>query len=478
MPSFIVSLVVSGLLLAGNESASLAQIAVAGDPPTIYRLLASEAGPSAIVAYGRDPSGEAIARWELKTGARSLEVTRDGGRACVLGIRPQTGRRRGDDSNRQWTLTVVDLVTGRATEPMLLALVPRAVTLLAPPGSEPKLLIAATDRIAAYSLDPPGTSWYYKSPGENRAIAAGGAALVAILRGGTLAIIDPARRPRIEGRLQLTDDDVTSTIDLGAAGLAVAMSDDGAVAAVLHEDRLTVSLIDVAAGKVMGTRRLSEPPGALVMRIVPAPGVGYQLMVASVDPLPSISIIDLGAPEPLAAPKPVAEPEPPPQAPPTIQPTPEPVAEPTLVKTPEPVPAPVSEPVTHPVAEPVPERVSEPVPPPVPPPQLPEPPPEPVVEPSRPSDEAILTGTISGDTPAAREVRFYGPNNILKLHAHATVGPDGTFRVTLPPPGSYRVIVTGDPGAHLFTRPEFRMVVVGADGKGVSGIDFEVRGRL
>lgn len=114
----------------------------------------------------------------------------------------------------------------------------------------------------------------------------------------------------------------------------------------------------------------------------------------------------------------------------------------------------------------------------------PEPPPETepdavkAAEPPRPSDDAALSGTIAGDTAAAKEVRFYGPNNILKLHARAPVARDGTFRIALPPAGSYRVVVTGEPGAHLFTHPEFRMLVVGADGKGVSGIDFEVRGRL
>jgi len=93
-------------------------------------------------------------------------------------------------------------------------------------------------------------------------------------------------------------------------------------------------------------------------------------------------------------------------------------------------------------------------------------------------EEATLTGALSGERTAAKEVRFYGPNNILKLQTRAPIGPDGTFRVALPPAGTYRVIITGEPGAQVFTRPEYRIIVVGADGKGVSGIDFEVRGRL
>ena len=83
-----------------------------------------------------------------------------------------------------------------------------------------------------------------------------------------------------------------------------------------------------------------------------------------------------------------------------------------------------------------------------------------------------------GESAAAREVLLYGPNNIIRLHARVAVGPDGTFSLPLPPPGSYRVVVSAGAGAHLFTRPEFRAITVTKDGQGLEGIDFEVRGAI
>jgi hypothetical protein len=93
-------------------------------------------------------------------------------------------------------------------------------------------------------------------------------------------------------------------------------------------------------------------------------------------------------------------------------------------------------------------------------------------------DDTSLSGAITGDRAGVKEVVFYGPDNILKPHARASISADGTFRMALPPPGTYRVLVAGRPGVHVFTRPEFRTIVVGADGRGIAGIDFEVRGRL
>jgi hypothetical protein len=92
--------------------------------------------------------------------------------------------------------------------------------------------------------------------------------------------------------------------------------------------------------------------------------------------------------------------------------------------------------------------------------------------------QAALSGRLTGDIAAAREVLLFGPDNILKLRSRAAVAADGGFSLPLPPPGAYRVVVSGGPDAHIFTRPEFRTIVVSPDAKGLEGIDFEVRGRI
>ena len=108
----------------------------------------------------------------------------------------------------------------------------------------------------------------------------------------------------------------------------------------------------------------------------------------------------------------------------------------------------------------------------------PPPPPPPEPEAPRPSEAGALAGRISGEISAAQGVLLYGPNNILKLGARAPIGTDGSFSFPMPPPGTYRIVVTAGPDAYIFTRPAYRTIVVGPDIKGFDGIDFVVRGKL
>ena len=95
-----------------------------------------------------------------------------------------------------------------------------------------------------------------------------------------------------------------------------------------------------------------------------------------------------------------------------------------------------------------------------------------------PSEAGALTGSISGEVSAAKDVLLYGPDNILKLRARAPIEAGGSFSFPLPPPGTYRVVVTAGPGAYVFTRPAYRTIVVAPGNKGMDRIDFEVRGKL
>jgi hypothetical protein len=208
----------------------------------------------------------------------------------------------------------------------------------------------------------------------------------------------------------------------------VALSRDGSVAAVLHQDGLALTAIDVGAGRVMRTETLPETRGLIAQKIVEKPDGALLVALASSTPdtRPGVRLVEV----PHAAPRP---------APPAATAPVPLIPEASTREPPIPLPAP---------------------------------------EPARALDGASLTGTITGDRSGVKEVIFYGPNNILKPHARASISPDGTFRAALPPPGTYRVLLAGGPGVHLFTRPEFRTIVVGADGRGIAGIDFEVRGRL
>lgn len=93
----------------------------------------------------------------------------------------------------------------------------------------------------------------------------------------------------------------------------------------------------------------------------------------------------------------------------------------------------------------------------------------------RPPDE--IRGRILGEASLVKEVVFYGPNSILKEKARVVPRSDGTFSLPLPPPGKYRILLTGAGGAQLSYSPAYYQIDV-ASSSGVSGIDFKVVGTI
>jgi hypothetical protein len=83
---------------------------------------------------------------------------------------------------------------------------------------------------------------------------------------------------------------------------------------------------------------------------------------------------------------------------------------------------------------------------------------------------------VRGEIPAGLEVLLYGPDNILRLGGRAPVASDGRWRLPLPAPGRYRVVVSGGSASHVFTSPEFRTIVITGGGEGMADLDFEIRG--
>ncbi|MFQ5845711.1 MAG: hypothetical protein ACE5JG_12065, partial [Planctomycetota bacterium] len=277
---------------------------------------------------------------------------------------------------------------------------------------------------------------------------------------------------------------------LPAPGAALALLEDTSLAAVLHEDGSAITIVDAQAGTVRATQRLPAPQDLIASPALHDDARPPGVLTASSRLGSARLVAPPAGPAPATppGPPPVVHPEPsrvsPPPLPtpltPALSPPPAPAPAPPPRPAPEPAarPAPAPEPAS-PVPEPPPALepappVPEPPPAPEPAPPVPEPAPAPEPAPPGPA----LTGTITGERAAAREVLLYGPDNIVKLHARAPVGAHGTFRLPLPPPGRYRVLVSGGPDVHLFTSPEFRMIVVTRNDRGLGGIDFEVRGRL
>ena len=470
---------------AGIGGPPHSDIALSADGGTLYALLPQPDSRTTRLEALSTSTGDETGHWDLRGVGRFLAVTSDGARACMVGLKPSTGgNRRPKSADSDWMITVVDLLKGTVFPAVMPGLEPRSVALMQPPGSPAKLLLAGRDRIATYNIDPLRVSAFYRSPGENFVIAAVDAgSVICLLRGSSLVLIDPARRPRAKGRVQLSEDDATMVVALPARGSDLAVSPDGRAAAVLHEDGLGLTFVDISAGRLLKTETLGAPHDLMGRRILGGDGPRLRvvlgsstneagpdraLMTSEIDspPAPSVAAAPMPPSPPPAAQAHVASDapasQPAPSENPPVEAEREPVPEPGRSAPPAP-PAPPSPAATPLVSAPPPiEKVPEPAP----------------IQPPRSSEQAALTGHLTGDVAAAREVLLFGPGNILKMHSRAVVASDGSFTLPLPPPGSYRVVVSGGPDAHIFTRPEFRTIVVVPDAKGLEGIDFEVRGKI
>ncbi len=553
-------------------------IGLSTDGEILYGLVPASGGKTTDLVEISVSTKEETGRWVSRGRGRFVEIAPDGFHACIVGLRPGGGRRRTEPKPEDWTLTVIDLKAGQTVGHLVVGLEPRALAILRGTDREPRLYIAGHDRVTTYSIAPARPARFFRSPGENLALTGmDGSSSLYLLRDSALVVIEPARWTRREGRVQLGDDDATSVVPLPAPGRAMGLTGDGSVALVLHQDGMTLSLVDTRAGHVIETRDLGEPrqhiagpvmgdPRKLLLASSPAPDRSGRDLVESIH-APRIS----GPPQPAAgdtgetaqkAEQPEEIPEPPPREPDAKAP-PQPAAGDTeetarKAEQPEEIPEPPPRdtdaeapprPAAHGTGETAekaeaPAEIPEPQPrepdakaPPRPaahgteetaekaeaPTEIPEPQPrEPDAEtppkaeseeiersgveadvpepdlaepgesggpPARPvaieaepvapatAPRAVLQGKLSGEFTATDHLLLFGPDNIMKLHAKADLRPDGTFSFPLPPPGRYRLIVSGGASRHLFTKPEFRAFVV-AEGRGVEGLDFEVRGNL
>ena len=444
----------------------LADFAVSPDGEALFRLVESKGKSSTLVAHAASTGAE-LGRWEIRALGRSLAMAPDGTALAIVGLRPGAGKKP-DASD--WTLNVLDIVKGEITEPHPLGQIPRGVAILGSAAGAPILYLATDDRILTYALTPLKASRFYTSPGMNRAVAGTGrSAVLHVLRDSSLAVIDPSRWSRAGGRVQLSDDDATSVVSLGSPGVALTLSADGSAAFVLHEDHRTLSIIDTAAASVIDIRSLD---GERDLMAGPTPD--GRIVLASSDPGGALTTIST---PPAAA---IAERIPPAEQPPPVPPPPP--ESPPVASEPQsviPEPAESAEPgekeaQVQPESVPEPEAVT---------PAVPEPAPETEPSPPAPQEEPGdsrpgLSGSLSGDFKGAKEVLLYGPDSLLRLAARAPVAGDGTFRFDVPPPGSYRVIVSGGPDGQVFTNPRFRTIKVEAGGTGSKSLDFEVLGQI
>jgi len=485
------------------EPPRYADIALSADGRTLYALLPAADGRTTLLQALAAAAREETARWQVRGAGRFLVVTTDGARACVVGVKPGAGGPRaaraaagGKTDDDDWTMVVVDLATGTQSAPVALNMRPLAVALMETPGEPAKILLAANDRVATYTLGPLHMSWHYKSPGENHAVAVvEGSPVVCLLRGGSLAVIDPRRRPVEQGRVQLTDDDATSVTELPARGRALAVSRDGRLAAVLHDDASALTLVALETGKVMKTDPLPAPRDIMARTFLGGGDAPLLALASSSGASPAVMTRAVEVPPPTPpVPEPppvVAEQVPPPELAP--QPPVEPAPDRAPEQKPETPPAPPETPEQKKPAEEKPFELKVIVPKPpgsdrklpelLPPPQPAPPPPkepEPVL-PERTASGGTLSGHLTGaiaPAPGGLFVLLYGPNNLLKLHARVPVAADGAFSIALPPPGSYRVVVSAGSAAHVFTHPELRTVRVNDGDTGLEGVDFEVRGTI
>lgn len=504
-------------------------IARPGKGSVVYAIVPAQDGRTTTLA-AHDVSGEAGPTLEVKGRGSLLEVTEDGRFACIAGTKAGSK----DEGADRWILTVVDIATGETAAPIPIGFVPLSMALRGRDGILARLFVAGEGRVATYSMVPARPSWFYRSPGANHGIALpSGGAVVCLLREDAFVVIDPQKWERDEGRVRSSTDDATTIVPLGQPGGSIAMSPDGRYATVLAQDGRSIALIDIDAGRVDRTLDLPQPAdlSARVMvasRLllasretgtrptwldVPMPAAPEPTEIAAVeDPPPPRSANPTAAPETIqqeeaatpsdtgAAPREVAEP--PPQAfPPAPTATAtvasekpaEQTSAPAESKKPAESPAQPGPAAQQPKEEPAPQQAQSPDPAPESPPAgnqgsppsespstAPETPPTDNQEqqPAVAAQEPFLSGHVRGTIPAGLQVLLYGPDNVLRLGARAPVASDGVWRLPLPAPGRYRVVVSAGSASHVFSSPEFRTIVITGSGSAMTDLDFEIRGSL
>jgi hypothetical protein len=85
-----------------------------------------------------------------------------------------------------------------------------------------------------------------------------------------------------------------------------------------------------------------------------------------------------------------------------------------------------------------------------------------------------LAGRLSGRIDAVRAIVIYGPGSIVREQARAVPDADGSWRIPLPAPGTYRIVPMGEGTRPVRSEPNFHTLDV--KDRGVTGLDFRILG--
>ena len=377
-------------------------------------------------------------------------VTEDGHRAYLL-AHPSPASDAGDSiAGRAWVHEIdldnaVILSSTILTEPALSVAVGR--------GGR-RIFVGLRDRILTYQTSPLTPSWYFRSPGPNLGLyrPGEGDTLYAV-RGREVALFDPAviEGRSVEARQKLTDD-ATSVLALADQAAAMLFAAGGPLAAA-YGGTPRISFLDPRTG-VTATASLTRFEGtAGMIRPLAFAADASTLQVAI---FPDAIVGSLPLPAALRT-------VPVPFAPTTMTPASPAATSPAEATSPTPAPA----------RDLSPEKAMTPTPAPAPSPTSTLPPDGPIA-PIRVIAPQVLQGLVTGDRETLDAIAIYGPDSLIMERARVRPGPDGTWQIPLPPPGTYRVLLIGSGSRSLRITPAYRTVVV-TPGVGIGGIDFKMQ---
>jgi len=371
--------------------------------------------------------------------------------------------RRGD----RWAVASLDLGAQTMEGPIV---VPGPIRAAALSEDASRLFLAADDAVRTFVLTPLRSSWLLRSPGSNRdivAIPAGRGMLVA--RASELAIFNPARLPARDPRTgAFPTDDAVATLALPFEPAAIEVDGGGRLAAALTVDGRDLAVADIGEMRILEVRAipssaaatfLNEPDRLLLVSPDASSVVTLPIQIPSV----RIAAPPAGAaaPPPDETRREVAAPPPTPSAPAGTAPKAPPGT--AHDETPPPA-APVETAQAGPPAASggAPDEASAPVPT--------SPPAAEIARAGR------LVGRVTGDFALVAAVILYGPNSIVREFSRVSPDAGGAFDVPLPPPGRYRIVLSGRGGAQLSYSPPYYQIVVSE--AGVARIDFNVTGKI
>jgi hypothetical protein len=445
------------------------QIAAFPDGKRLLAATSSEKGKRGLLLVLSAESLAPLGRVEIPGSGERIAIARDGYTAYLLCRR--AGRTSGDPEGGKWELVAVDLGGSVVRESFPL---PGAASDLALAEGGSRLFVAMEGKVASFTTSPLSSSWFYRSPGDNRRLfIRPGQGEIYVLRGSSVAVFTPepaaaggspadrtddaawvleppSHLERIgfsaDGRLAVGAGRATDTMvlfDAESRRLVGTWPEDSTAIGALMEGLAAAARPKGPRGKLTGTSSGFSPP----MQPPPRPGapVPRRPSYRTPESGPASSAQGAGdvSPGPAAAPR---------RSPPGETPGPESsrspskpetatAASPAKEATPPPAPAP-------PAAGSVLEEVAEP----------------------------ILSGRILGERSLVSSLILFGPNSLTLIQDQVTPAPDGGYSFKLPAPGRYRIVPVAAPQITLACRPPFQTVQVGE--YGYRGLDFDVRGAI